>query len=48
MEAKILKLHEEERSEKIHRFTLLLRELKLLQDLGIDQNEIDKVLPLEF
>jgi hypothetical protein len=44
----ILKLHEEARSKKICRCALMLRERKLLQDLGIDQNEIDKALPLEF
>jgi hypothetical protein len=47
-EANILKLHEEARSEKIRRCALLLCERKLLQDLGIDQNEKDKALPLEF
>jgi hypothetical protein len=47
-EANTLKLHEESRCEKIRRCTLLLRERKLLQDLGIDKNEIDKALPLEF
>jgi hypothetical protein len=47
-EANVLKLHEEAHSEKIRRCALLLRERKLLQDLGIDQNELDKALPLEF
>jgi hypothetical protein len=46
-ETKTLKLHEEADIEKVRRCALLLRERNELQDLGIDQDEMDKA-PLEY
>jgi hypothetical protein len=43
-----LKLHEEAGIEKPRRCALLLHERNELKDLGIDQDEIDKALPLEY